>query len=325
MAVETLKITADDVTAIGQQHQHGTVIIGNFDGLHHGHIALIEHVKNTANCPKPHIILSFSPHPIRFFAPNKPPFQLSNDTQKATILEGLRIDALALLNFDQLCANMSAQDFLQKILQDGFQAKAIVTGDDFHFGKDRSGDVAMLQTTAQQGMFDYHMVDEQTTQNGQRITSTLIRQAIQAGQMDTAYQLLSRPYQITGTIIKGQQLGRSLNMPTANIAPHDFCQPAFGVYAVTACINGDPTNYNAVASFGTRPAVGGVEPLLEVHLFDFDADIYGKYIAVDFWHFLRAETNFDSLDALQVQMHNDCQQAKDFLRDFLPPIRKDSS
>ncbi|MCH9845212.1 MAG: bifunctional riboflavin kinase/FAD synthetase [Alphaproteobacteria bacterium] len=294
-----------------QDWHHGTVLIGNFDGLHKGHQALFDAIKQQ-NFPKPYLLLSFTPHPVQFFKPELPFFKLTSLAQKLSLLTQYNIDALLLMAFNQQCASLTPDEFISNILSDMLQAKAVITGDDFHFGKKRAGNQATLQQASKHYGFSYYMVGAQTGEDKQRFASRAIRNAIMQGDVALARNMLGRAYNISGEVIQGEQLGRTLNMPTANILPNDYCPPAYGIYAVTAKIAGDDTQYQAVSSFGTRPTVGGKIPLLEVHLIDFAGDIYGKHLSVDFHHYLRAEVNFPCLETLQSQMQQDLSDAKTY-------------
>ncbi len=290
---------------------HGTVLIGNFDGLHKGHQALFDAIKQQ-NYPKPYLLLSFTPHPVQFFKPDVPFYTLASLDQKLSLLTQYNIDALLLMEFSQQCASLTPDAFIDNILCNMLQAKAVITGDDFHFGKKRAGNSATLQQASKQYGFDYYMVSAQINEQKQRFASRAIRNAIMQGDVALARNMLGRAYNISGEVIQGEQLGRTLNMPTANILPNDYCPPAYGIYAVTTKIAGDDRQYEAVASFGTRPTVGGKLPLLEVHLMDFTGDIYGKHLGVDFYHYLRAEENFSCLETLKSQMQQDLIDAKTY-------------
>ena len=266
------------------------------------------------NFPKPYLLLSFTPHPVQFFKPELPFYNLTSLEQKLSHLTEYDIDALLLMQFDEACASLTPDEFIGDILCNMLQAKAVITGDDFHFGKKRAGNSQTLQQASTQYGFDYHMVGAQINDNQQRFASRTIRDAIMQGDVTLARIMLGRAYNISGDVIQGEQLGRSLNMPTANISPNDYCPPAYGIYAVKAQIEGNDTRYEAVASFGTRPTVGGKIPLLEVHLMDFSGDIYGKHISVDFYHYLRAEVNFPCLETLQSQMQQDLIDAKKYFK-----------
>ncbi len=308
---QPLHITTNSTASELKNWHHGTVLIGNFDGLHKGHQALFDAIKQQ-NFPKPHLLLSFTPHPVQFFKPEIPFYTLTSLAQKLSLLTQYNIDALLLMQFDAQCASLTPDEFISDILLNMLQAKAVITGDDFHFGKKRAGNSETLQQASKQYGFDYYMVEAQSNEHQQRFASRAIRDAIMQGDVTLARNMLGRAYNISGEVIQGEQLGRTLNMPTANILPNDYCPPAFGIYAVKAQIAGDNTQYEAVASFGTRPTVGGKIPLLEVHLMNFAGDIYGKHISVDFYHYLRAEVNFPCLETLKSQMQQDLIDAKKY-------------
>ncbi len=298
--------------SLPEKYRGGTVIIGNFDGIHRGHAGVIALAKN---CPHPHLLLSFSPHPIVFFQPQNTHYQLSNAWQKTYWLESLGIDALIELKFEQALAETSADDFITKILIQNLAAHTVITGDDFHFGKNRTGNAETLRKYAKKQAFHYIEAQAQNNQQGVRFSSSAVRQALKQGKMKVANHILGRPYQISGMVIAGEKIGRTLGFPTANINPGIYFPPPYGVYAISAKHPDTGKILPGVANFGTRPVLGGKKPMLESYFFDFHDDLYRKYMAINLWYFLRAEVNFATLDLLKIQIAKDCLQAKQALAD----------
>lgn len=275
------------------------VTIGNFDGVHAGHQVVLQRVldisrqKNLAS-----VVMYFEPQPQEFFQGKNAPARLMDWRDKFEALRDLGIDYILVIRFDAAFRGLTAQKFIEQVLQP-LNCQHLVIGDDFRFGCDRSGDFAFLQQQA-------FVVENTPTvaKDSLRISSTRIRQAIQEADFELAEQLLGRPYMIAGHIKHGDKIGRTLDFPTANVGLKRHISPVAGVYAVK--IWGlTPKPLLGAANVGTRPAVGGKENRLEVHILDFKGDIYGRRIGVQFCHKLRNETNFASLDALKQAISND--------------------
>jgi riboflavin kinase/FMN adenylyltransferase len=292
--------------------QGSVVCIGAFDGLHLGHRALVRQaVARASALGLPHVALSFEPLPREFFAPDAPPPRLLLPRAK---LEGLRVlgaDLVGLLRFDAHLAAMSPEAFVRELLIDRLQAREVWVGPGFRFGHRRAGDITVLRDLGSTFGFAANEI-EPVLLDGERVSSTRVRAALQAGDFALATRLLGRPYAIGGRVVRGNQLGRTLGFPTANLR-FDRKTPALsGIYA--ARVHGLGADAKpAVASFGTRPTVGGREPLLEAHLFDFDGDLYGRRIEVEFVARLRDEEKFPDLPTLVAQMHRDAEQARALL------------
>lgn len=287
--------------------------IGNFDGVHLGHQAMLAALKETARqLDVPSCVLTFEPHPREFFAPDNAPARLTSLREKIALFEAHGIDHVHVCPFNQLLSQMPAERFVREIIHEGFQAKALIIGDDFHFGARRQGNYAMLAAVADSFGFSVTAMPSFVYQ-GRRVSSTAVRDALAAGDMTLAAQLLGRPYAISGRVVQGDQLGRKLGYPTANIQMQHNQPPLSGIFAVQVHGLG-PAPLPGVASLGVRPTVkaAGV-PTLEVHLFDFDRDIYGAHVQVDFLHKLRDELKFDSLEALVAQIHKDAEDARRYL------------
>jgi len=284
------------------------VTIGNFDGVHRGHQLVISQLKRVARkAALPTVVVIFEPQPIEYFAPERAPKRLSRFREKIAYLKAQQIDYLLCLHFDERLANQSAEDFVQQILIDCLNTKHLVIGDDFHFGKNRQGNFEFLQHNSARFGF---VVDETETliQDGERVSSTRIRQCIENGDFEKAAELLGRPYSLSGRIAHGQKLGRQLGYPTINIKMGDKTLIVKGIFAVR--VKGiDNRALAGVASIGTRPTVAGVDTILEVYILDFDRDVYGYSVEVEFLHKIRDEQKFESLEELSVHIGRDTENA----------------
>lgn len=297
----------------GPRCPHGSVVcIGAFDGLHLGHQALVRHAVARARAlDLPAVALSFEPLPREFFAADTPPPRLLLPRAKVEGLFGLGIDQVGLLRFDRKLSALSAQEFVHRALVERVDAREVWVGPDFRFGKARGGDLALLQQLGSECGFTASDIAP-VLLDGERVSSTRIRTALQTGDFATAARLLGRPYAIGGRVVRGKQLGRTLGFPTANVRLGGKSPALSGIYA--GWVHGmSERPWPSVSSLGTRPTVDGVEPLLEAHLFDFDGDLYGRRIEVEFVAKLRDELKFPDLPALTVQMHRDADQARGLL------------
>lgn len=286
------------------------VAIGAFDGVHRGHQRLLADARGLADATaRAAIALSFEPLPREVFAPHSPPPRLTPARMRFELLRGLGLDGVGLLRFNQALAGMAAEDFVERILVRGLSARTVCVGPDFRFGHARGGDVELLRRMGQVHGFNTLVADRVDDAHGQRIGASAIRAALMAGDLDSAQAGLGRRYAISGKVMHGNRLGRTLGFPTANIAIR-WRPPVDGIFAVRvsgAGLLGHP----GVASLGTRPTVAGNGPLvLESHLFDYAGDLYGQRLIVEFVARLRGEVRFDSLDALTAQMHDDARQAR---------------
>lgn len=285
--------------------------IGNFDGVHLGHQAVLTQLAMKGDTlALPAIVITFEPQANEFFAPDKAPARLSRFREKVESLRSYSIQQLCVLRFDKKLAQMTADDFIQKLIVDGLNIKYLVVGDDFKFGKDRQGDFAMLQKAGVEYCFQVVNMHTFSIENS-RVSSTRIRQALKAGDLMQAEKLLGRPYRMSGRVAHGDKRGRTMGFPTANIHLHRRKVPLNGVYAVQLFgVEGEPIK--GVANVGIRPTVGADKALLEVHLFDFERDIYGEHVQVHFLHKIRDEQKFVDLDALIKQIKLDSEQAKEY-------------
>lgn len=287
------------------------VCIGAFDGLHGGHRALVRHTAARARAlGVDAVALTFEPLPREFFARENPPPRLTLARAKVGGLRELGADTVGLLRFDAAMAAMSAEDFVRRMLVERLSAREVWIGPEFRFGHRRGGDLALLQAMGAELGFTANEIEAVQSQ-GERISSTRIREALKQGDFAEAARLLGRPYAIGGRVVRGQQLGRTLGFPTANLRFPKT--PALsGIYATW--VHGVAERpWASVSSFGTRPTVDGVEPLLEAHLFDFAGDLYGRHIEVEFVAKLRDELKFPDLPSLTEQMHRDAEQARALL------------
>ncbi len=297
---------------IKQNHPHACVAtIGNFDGVHLGHQAVIGQLaEKSAELNLPMVVICFEPQPMEYFLNDKAPARLSRFREKWSVLSRFSVTHMLSLPFNAKLAAMSAQDFIKDILIDGLGIRYLVVGDDFKFGHQRQGNFEMLQQVGKQHGFK--VVNMHTFEiDGERVSSTRIRQALQNGNLSYAEKLLGRSYRMSGRVAHGDKLGRELGFPTANIFLHRKVTPMEGIFAVEVFgLDGEPIS--GVASIGNRPTVNGSKILLEVYLFDFDRNIYGKHLQVSFLHKLRDQIRFDNLDDLKIQINKDVDDTKLF-------------
>lgn len=291
----------------------GAVIaLGNFDGFHLGHQAVVHAALDWARAEgRPCIVATFDPHPVRFFAPAAPPFRLTTLDQRAQLFAAAGTDAMLVFQFDADLAATSAQDFVTELLARRLGAAGVVTGEDFTFGQGRGGNVAVLRALGATCGLATRAVGP-VADAGEVVSSTRIREALQAGDCATATRLLTRPFAIRGTVQHGDKLGRTIGYPTANIALGSYLRPRYGIYAVTGTLP-DGRVLRGAANLGLRPMFDPPKELLEPHFFDFSGDLYGEVIEVSFHHFLRSEAKFATIDALTAQIAADCAQAKALL------------
>ena len=288
------------------------VTIGSYDGLHPGHRKLLERVMAEArDRDVPSVVMSFEPTPKEFFAADAPPARLMRFREKFDALADCGIDIFYCPRFSEAMRSIAADAFVRQILVHGLNARHIVIGDDFHFARRREGSVAELQRAANALDYSIEQVPSVIV-DGIRVSSTAIREALAEGNAGRAAALLGHPYRMSGRITRGRQVGRSLGYATANVELLRRQSAVMGIYAVR--VHGLPEGpVDGVASVGTRPTFDLVKPVLEVHLFDFDRDIYGEYIHVDFIEHLRDEEKFDSVDELVAQMRVDEENARSAL------------
>ena len=289
------------------------VALGNFDGVHLGHRALLLEAKRLANeLKRPFAALIFEPYPREFFRPNDDPFRLTTFRAKARLLSDVGVEILFVLTFDAEMASMSAQDFVHEVLVRELATAHVVVGKDFRFGKGRGGDVTVLGYMGEMEGFGTTVFAPVIADGSVKISSSDIRVALKAGNPDEAARLLGHWWRVEGHVAQGEKRGRGLGFPTANLKLEHTLLPAFGIYAVRAHLP-DGRVLDGAASFGIRPTFALESPLLEVHLFDFSGDLYGALIAVEFIAYLRAEKKFETVEALKAQIAEDCDDAKRIL------------
>ena len=295
----------------------GCIVLGNFDGVHRGHQSVIGRGAEIAHARAiPLVVVTFEPHPRSHFRPYDPPFRLTPLRNKARQIEALGVDALVVLTFDDALSRIEAVDFVRDVLVDGLGARHVVIGQDFRFGRRRGGDAALLQAEGAEHGFDVTTIAAVASADAEIYSSSHIRENIMAGKPAQAAAMLGRPFEIEGIVEHGEKRGRELGFPTANIDIGGYVHPALGVYAVRAAIDpdGEPEWLDGVAYFGDRPTVDGKGLLLEVNLFDFDGDLYGKNMRVALIEYLRGDHKFDSLEALKAQIAEDDVTARRILR-----------
>lgn len=285
------------------------IALGNFDGVHAGHQAVIESAREVADAESVALgVAVFEPHPRRFFKPDAAPFRLQTPRQRARTLSELGVEEVFEIGFDAALAASTDREFAERVLRDLIGATHVSVGADFEFGKGRCGNAASLTKLGEELGFTVEAVEP--VGGDEKVSSSAIRDAIARGDMDEASDLLTRPWAIEGEVLKGFQRGRTLGFPTANVALGDYVRPKLGIYAVRVDV-GDDSLLPGVASIGVNPTVGALpEPLLEAHLFDFSGDLYGKTIEVELIAFLREEAHFDSLGELKRQMTQDVIDAR---------------
>ena len=288
--------------------------IGAFDGIHRGHQEMIRIVRMHADQLRaPASVLSFEPTPREYFAKGVPPARLTRFREKFEALAYYGVDRFICLRFDERMRSMSQKTFIQEVLVDALGARHIVVGHDFRFARDHDGSVETLRTFGPQAGFEVTEVPPFEI-DGERVSSSLIREALEAGDVRRAAKLLGRPYRMTGKVVEGARLGRTLGFPTANLRPQRRATPLAGIFAIRVSGAG-LQNAPGVASLGTRPVVNGKELLLEAHVFDFEGDLYRRNVHVDFIERLRDELWFPNVDALVEQMHKDAAQARRYCSD----------
>jgi riboflavin kinase / FMN adenylyltransferase len=290
----------------------GIIALGNFDGFHRGHQAVAGEAIGWARAEgRPAIIATFDPHPVRHFAPGSPPFRLTSLDQRQELFEVAGADAMLVFHFDAELAGTSAEDFVGKLLADRLGAAGVVTGEDFTFGKGRTGNVAVLAELGL-GLGMGARAVGPVGDGGEVVSSSRIREALKAGDCASATHLLTRPFAIRGTVEHGAKLGRSIGYPTANLSLGSYLRPRYGIYAVTGLLPGGQVVHGA-ANLGIRPSFDPPVELLEPYFFDFAGDLYGQEIEVALHHFLRPEAKFDDLNSLTAQMELDCAKARELL------------
>ena len=286
--------------------------LGNFDGVHRGHQAVIGRAVDIGRQQsRPVIVATFDPHPVRFFKPDVAPFRLTTLDQRETLFEGLGADAMMVFEFGAKLAGTTAQEFMTDLLVRDLGIAAVVTGSDFTFGKGKQGNVALLKSLGAEVGIEAHAVSPVAQGDG-IVSSSRIRDALWSGDPQQAAALLTRPFAIRGMVQHGDKVGRTIGYPTANIDLGSYIRPKYGIYAVTGLLP-DGRVLKGAANLGIRPTFDPPKELLEPYFFDFSEKLYGQEIEVAFHHFIRPEAKFEDLDALVAQMEKDCDEARRLL------------
>jgi riboflavin kinase/FMN adenylyltransferase len=299
----------DGSSAVPERLRSAIVALGNFDGFHKGHQAVVARAVNRARAEgRPVLVATFDPHPVRHFKPDLPPFRLTTLDQRERLFAEAGADAMLVFTFDDALAEVMAPDFVTDHLASRIGAAGVVTGEDFTFGKGRGGDVEQLKFLGRANQMSVDSVAP-VVEDGEAVSSSRIRDALHAGDCDTAARLLTRPFAIQGVVEHGDKRGRALGYPTANLGLGKYLRPRFGIYAVRGRL-ADGRILDGAANLGVRPTFDPPRELLEPFFFDFDEDLYGQTIEVELVSFLRDELAFDDLEALKARMAADCDEAR---------------
>ena len=295
---------------IAPEHRGNVMTIGNFDGVHHGHLKLLDDlVAKGVELERPTLLMTFEPQPREFFRGREVPARLTRFREKMHLLRPTGIDRVLCIPFNEATASMPASYMARDVLRDILGAEYVMVGDDFRFGAGRVGDYAMLKAAGDRYGYGVSHMDTLRL-DGERVSSTGIRSALAAGDLVMAEKLLGHKYFMMGHVVYGRQIGRTIGVPTANIRLQRYRSALTGVFCVS--VHGLDRRYTGVANIGVRPTVDGREPLLEVHIFDFDEDIYGRLLTVTVHHRLRDERRFPSLEALKAQIEIDIGETKEW-------------
>ena len=302
----------DGGAVIPERFRGGIVALGNFDGFHLGHQAVVGRAIALARAAgRPALVATFDPHPVRHFRPDTPPFRLTTLDQRERLFAEAGADAMVVFGFDGLLAAQTAAEFVGDRLLDKVRVGGVVTGADFTFGKDKGGDVDVLVDLGLKNGFSVETVGP-VARDGLPVSSSRIRDLLKAGDPRGAAALLTRPFAVAGVVQHGDKVGRTIGYPTANLDMGSYLRPAYGIYAVRGRLS-DGRVLNGAANLGVRPTFDPPKELLEPYFFDFNEDLYGQAIEVELIEYLRPEAKFDSLDALTAQMDADCARARSIL------------
>ena len=287
--------------------------LGNFDGFHFGHQGVIRQALDWGKAEgRPVIVGTFDPHPMRHFRPDVPPFRLTTLDQREELFAAAGADAMLVFHFDRDLAEMGPDSFVGTVLASQLGVAGVVTGEDFTFGKGRQGNAALLSGMGRGHGFSVRTVGA-ILEDGEAVSSSRIRKAIQAGDCATATHLMTRPFAIRGVVQHGDKLGRTIGFPTANLPLGSYLRPRYGIYAVTGLVLDTDQLLLGAANVGIRPTFDPPKELLEPYFFDFSEDLYDREIEVAFHHFIRPEAKFETVEALVAQMHKDCDEARKLL------------
>lgn len=299
------------IAGLEPRHRGCVATIGSFDGVHRGHQAILARLREEGQkLGLPTLVMVFEPQPHEYFSRERAPARLMRLREKVNALFTLGVDRVLCLRFNEHLRSLSAQGFIEEILVRRLAVAHLEIGDDFRFGCDRAGDFALLQQAGQKHGFAVR--DTRTILlDGERVSSTRVRQLLETDELAEAATLLGHPFSVSGRVVYGKRLGRTLDVPTANIGLGRYRSPVRGVYVVDACLPRSGQCWPAVANVGVRPTVdGSAKPLLEVHLLDFSGELYGEWLCVEFRHKLRSEKKFNSLDELKRQIQHDIAAAR---------------
>ncbi len=303
----------DGGAPVPDRYRGGIVALGNFDGFHLGHQAVVGAAIARAKADgRPALVATFDPHPVRYFRPDTPPFRLTTLDQRQELFAAAGADAMLVFDFDAALAGLTAREFVEQRILSPIGAAGVATGEDFTFGKGRGGNVSVLADLGRELGFSVDTVAP-IASDGAPVSSSVIRDALTGGRPRDAAALLTRPFAIRGAVQPGAQLGRTIGYPTANIAMGAYLRPAYGIYAVRGRLP-DGRVLDGAANLGIRPSFEPPIELLEPYFFDFSGDLYGQEIEVALIDYLRPEAKFDDLDALKAQMAADCDRARTLLR-----------
>ncbi len=298
----------DGGSTLPEPYRGGIVALGNFDGFHLGHQAVLDRAIRRAHAEKrPVLVATFDPHPVRFFKPDLPPFALTTIDQRHRLFKEAGADAMIVFRFDAELASVHAREFVTDWLVRRIGAAGVVTGEDFTFGKGRSGDVPFLKAFGAAHGLSVDAVSP--VADGEVVSSSRIREALKAGECEEAAELLTRPFAVEGIVEHGDKRGRTIGYPTANLSMGQYLRPRYGIYAVRGRLE-DGRVLDGAANMGIRPTFAPPKELLEPYFFDFSGDLYGQRIEIEFVSFLREEAKFESMDALVAQMDADCAEAR---------------
>lgn len=297
-------------TDLAPADRGAAIALGNFDGVHRGHRAVIgQAIEAARRLNVPSGVISFEPHPRRWFQPDAEPFRLMTVDQQARALEALGVDRLYLLPFDQTMAGLSDRAFAEQVLSEGLGVRHVSVGFDITFGKGRTGSPEALKAYGEALGFTVSVTDELCSAEGSKLSSSAVREALMGARPEEATAILGRPFAIEGEVVHGDKRGRTIGVPTANVRLGDYVRPAYGVYA-TRTRFADGRVIDGVANLGVRPMFHIDEPLLEVWLFGFDEEIYGQIIETELIAWIRPELKFDGLEALKVRIDQDAAEAR---------------
>jgi riboflavin kinase/FMN adenylyltransferase len=300
----------DGGSAVPERLRGGIVALGNFDGFHKGHQAVVGRAVERARLDgRPALVATFDPHPMRFFRPDSPWFRLTTMEQRERLLRAAGADEMLVFQFDSAFAGVTAAEFVTDWLVRQLGVAGVVTGSDFTFGKGRGGDAEQLKLLGRTNHFSVDTVAPVADEAGEVISSSRIRNALRSGDCEDATRLLTRPFTIEGVVEHGDKRGRTIGYPTANIALGNYLRPRFGIYAVRGRL-ADGRVLHGAANLGIRPTFEPAKELLEPYFFEFDGDLYGQTIEVELVSFIRDEARFDGLEALKAQMEADCAEAR---------------